>query len=79
MTLGDTLFTLVTFLVLMLAVGKVAWKPVSKMMADRQQKISGDLDYAEKSRKDADALAARKMARNSGNHWSTLPTQKSPR
>lgn len=49
MTLGDTLFTLVTFLVLMLAVGKVAWKPVSKMMADRQQKISGDLDYAEKS------------------------------
>ena len=55
MTLGDTLFTLVTFLVLMLAVGKVAWKPVSKMMADRQQKISGDLDYAEKSRKDADA------------------------
>ena len=33
MTLGDTLFTLVTFLVLMLAVGKVAWKPVSKMMA----------------------------------------------
>ena len=69
------------------------------MMADRQQKISGDLDYAEKSRKDADALAAKrqeelqhsqadavkivnqagKMARNSGNHWSTLPTRRSPR
>ena len=60
MSLGDTLFTLVTFLVLMIAVGKVAWKPVSKMMAERQQKISGDLDYAEKSRKDAEALAAKR-------------------
>ncbi|TOK94213.1 F0F1 ATP synthase subunit B, partial [Vibrio parahaemolyticus] len=26
-----------------------------------QQKISGDLDYAEKSRKDADALAAKRQ------------------
>ena len=59
MSLGDTLFTLVTFLVLMIAVGKVAWKPVSKMMAERQQKISGDLDYAEKSRKASRSAATR--------------------
>ncbi|QXG59827.1 F0F1 ATP synthase subunit B [Lacticaseibacillus casei] len=60
MSLGDTLFTLVTFLILVIAVGKVAWKPVTKMMADRQQKISGDLDYAEKSRKEAETLAAKR-------------------
>lgn len=44
MSLGDTLSTLVSFLVLMIAVGKVLWKPVCKMMAERQQKILGDLD-----------------------------------
>lgn len=36
----------------------LAWCPVSCKLAERQQKISGDLDYAACSRMHAEALAA---------------------
>lgn len=60
--LGDMLFTLVTFIVLMLLVGKFAWGPVTKMMAKRQDKITGDLDYADKSRADAQKLLDKRQS-----------------
>ncbi|KRO17623.1 F0F1 ATP synthase subunit B [Lacticaseibacillus saniviri] len=59
--LGDMLFLIVTFAVLMFAVGKVAFKPVSKMMTDRQDKITNDLDYADNARKEAADLAAQRQ------------------
>ena len=60
--LGDMLFTLVTFIVLMLLVGKYAWGPVTKMMAKRQDKITGDLDYADKSRAEAQELLSKRQS-----------------
>ncbi|WP_155286002.1 F0F1 ATP synthase subunit B [Lacticaseibacillus zhaodongensis] len=60
--LGDMLFTLVTFIVLMLLVGKYAWGPVTKMMAKRQDKITDDLDYADKSRAEAQELLNKRQS-----------------
>jgi F-type H+-transporting ATPase subunit b len=60
--LGDFLFGLLTFIVLMLLVGKFAWKPVVGMMAARQDKITGDLDYADKSRAEAQDLLAKRQS-----------------
>lgn len=60
--LGDFLFGIMTFIVLMLLVGKFAWKPVTAMMAERQDKISGDLDYADKSRSEAQALLEKRQS-----------------
>ena len=60
--LGDMLFTLVTFIVLMLLVGKYAWGPVTKMMAKRQDKITDDLDYADKSRAEAQELLSKRQS-----------------
>lgn len=52
-TFGDTLFLLAAFAVLVVLVGKFAWKPVTKIMADRQNKIDSDLDYADNKRQEA--------------------------
>lgn len=57
---GDLLFVSISFLVLMLLVGKFAWKPVAKMMEDRRNKITNDLDSAAKAWKDANELAAKR-------------------
>lgn len=57
---GDLLFVSISFLVLMLLVGKFAWKPVAKMMEERRNKITNDLDSAAEARKDANELAAKR-------------------
>ncbi|WKF84816.1 F0F1 ATP synthase subunit B [Lacticaseibacillus pantheris] len=59
---GDMLFDLATFIVLMVLVGKFAWGPVTKMMAKRQEKITGDLDYADQAKSDADKLLAQRQS-----------------
>lgn len=55
-SLGDTLFVLISFILLVLLVKHYAWGPVTKMMDKRVNKITGDLDYADKERKDAEQL-----------------------
>ncbi|WP_262314768.1 F0F1 ATP synthase subunit B [Lacticaseibacillus parakribbianus] len=62
MTAGDMLFTIVTFAVLLVLVGLVAWKPVTAIMLARQEKIEGDLDYADNARKEAKELAEKRQA-----------------
>ncbi|KRN29309.1 F0F1 ATP synthase subunit B [Lactobacillus selangorensis] len=54
--LGDFLFILISFLILVALVGHFAWKPVADMMQKRSDKISNDIDNAEKSRQDAEKL-----------------------
>ncbi|WP_395318845.1 F0F1 ATP synthase subunit B [Fructilactobacillus frigidiflavus] len=54
--IGDALFYAILFLILMFAIKVVAWKPVTKMMQDRADKISDDIDTAEKARNKAVAL-----------------------
>lgn len=61
-TFGDTLFLLAAFAVLLVLVGIFAWKPVTKIMAERQDKIDSDLDYADQTRQDAQKMAAQREA-----------------
>ncbi|MGX7013223.1 F0F1 ATP synthase subunit B [Vagococcus silagei] len=56
-TLSTILFVTVSFIVLMLALKKFAWGPIVNMMDERQQKISDDIDNAEKANSEANALA----------------------
>ncbi|AXN35718.1 F0F1 ATP synthase subunit B [Latilactobacillus curvatus] len=58
--LGDSLFVLVVFIILVALVGKFAFGPVSKMMQARSDKITNDLDNAAQSREDAAKLAAQR-------------------
>lgn len=59
--LGDLLFYLISFIILMLLIKHFAWGPVTKMMDSRASKISNDLDYAEKSRDEASKLQAQRQ------------------
>ncbi|WP_261810108.1 F0F1 ATP synthase subunit B [Levilactobacillus humaensis] len=54
---GDSIFYVVTFLLLMWLVKIFAWGPITKMMQQRSDKISDDIDHAEKSRAEAADLA----------------------
>ncbi|USS87710.1 F0F1 ATP synthase subunit B [Fructilactobacillus hinvesii] len=55
--IGDALFYAVLFIILMWLIKIFAWKPVTKMMQDRSDKIANDIDTAEKSRTEALELA----------------------
>lgn len=59
---GDMLFVMLTFLVLMWLIKLVAWKPVTKMMQDRSDKIVNDIDSAKESRTKAAELAQKRQA-----------------
>lgn len=60
LALGNMVFVLLTFVVLLLCVGKFAWKPVTKMMQDRADKIANDLDSAENDKSEAAKLMAQR-------------------
>lgn len=55
-SLGDTLFVLIAFILLALLVKHYAWTPITNMMEKRNQKITSDLDYADKERQNAENL-----------------------
>ena len=59
---GDMLFVMITFLVLMWLVKIIAWKPITKMMQDRSDKIVNDIDSAKESRTKAADLAQKRQA-----------------
>lgn len=59
---GDALFYAICFLLLLWVVKVLAWKPVTKMMQDRADKISSDIDSAEKSRTEAAGLVEKRQA-----------------
>ncbi|MET3699007.1 ATP synthase F0 subcomplex B subunit [Bacillus oleivorans] len=55
-TWGDAIYQLFAFLVLMLLLSKFAWKPLMKMMKDRESHIANEIDAAENSRREANKL-----------------------
>ncbi|AKP63702.1 F0F1 ATP synthase subunit B [Levilactobacillus koreensis] len=59
---GDSLFYIISFVLLMWIIKIFAWGPVTKMMQDRADKISNDIDSAEKSRTDAASLVEKRQA-----------------
>ena len=60
--LGNAIWYLVIFAILMLLVKHYAWRPVSDMMEKRRQKIIDDLDSAASDRKKAETLANEREA-----------------
>ena len=60
--IGNTIWYLVVFAILMLLVKHYAWGPVSDMMEKRRQKVIEDLDSAESNRKKAEILANERKA-----------------
>lgn len=60
--IGNTIWYLVVFAILMLLVKHYAWGPVSNMMEKRRQKVIEDLDSAASNRKKAETLANEREA-----------------
>lgn len=60
--IGDLLYYAISFIILVALVKHIAWGPITNMLDKRADKISGDLDYAEKSRDEATKLAAKRQA-----------------
>lgn len=56
--LHDTVLMAIAVFFLFLFMSKLLFNPVRKMLADRKGKIAGDIDSAEKDKKDAAALKA---------------------
>jgi len=54
---GDMIVQLIFFLVLLALVKKFAWGPLMSKMEERENYVAGEIDAAEKSRKEAEAAA----------------------
>ena len=55
---GLTLWTGITFLVLLVVLAKFAWGPIVKMLADRERSIREAIEAAKKERAEAERLMA---------------------
>jgi len=55
-TLGDALWTVVTFFVLLFVLGKYAWRPLLATLDERRNQIEGQIQAAEKARRKAEAI-----------------------
>ena len=60
--LGNAIWYLICFAILMLLIKHFAWGPVSDMMEKRRQKVIDDLDSAASERKKAETLANEREA-----------------
>lgn len=59
---GLTLWTGITFLVLLVVLGKFAWGPIVKMLAERERSIREAIDSAKRERAEAEKLLAEQKA-----------------
>jgi F-type H+-transporting ATPase subunit b len=66
---GLLLWTIITFIVLVLILWKAAWKPIVEALDARAEKVRFDIDNAERSRQEAEQLLAqhREMMNNAKN------------
>jgi F-type H+-transporting ATPase subunit b len=55
---GLTLWTAITFVLLLVVLGKFAWGPVVRMLADRERNIREAIEAAKKERGEAERLLA---------------------
>ncbi len=55
---GLLLWTVITFLVLLLILWKAAWKPIVEALDARAEKVRGDIESAEKNRLETERLLA---------------------
>ncbi len=59
---GLTLWTIITFIVLVGILWKTAWKPVVEALDARAEKVRGDIENADRSRQEAEKLLAQHKA-----------------
>ena len=59
---GLTLWTAITFLVLVVVLSKFAWGPIVKMLAEREKTIREALEQAKKERTEAEKLLTEQKA-----------------
>lgn len=59
---GLLLWTIITFVVLLLILWKAAWKPIVEALDARAEKIRGDIENADKSRLEAEKILAEHKA-----------------
>jgi len=59
---GLTLWTAITFLFLLFVLGKFAWGPIVKMLAERERTIRESIEAAKKERAEAEKLMAEQKA-----------------
>lgn len=73
---GDMLFFILSFVILMILIKHFAWGPVTKMMQDRADKVANDIDSAETARQEAEKLAGerREALQSSRQEASTIVT-----
>ncbi|WP_099222574.1 F0F1 ATP synthase subunit B [Listeria costaricensis] len=57
-TVGDSFYTLFTFAILLVLLRIFAWKPLMKIMKEREEHIASEIDSAEESRAQAETLLA---------------------
>ena len=55
-TFADALWTVITFVVLLVVLGKTAWKPLLNKLKARQERIEHEIKTAEATKKQAEAL-----------------------
>ena len=60
--IGLIIFTIVTFLLLVVVLKKFAWKPILDALEGREMKIRSDIQRAEKANADAEALRQKYQA-----------------
>lgn len=60
--LGHTLMTVISFIVLLLIIRKVAWVPLMNVLEERSKKIHDDITKAESEK--SDSLQANKLAQD---------------
>jgi F-type H+-transporting ATPase subunit b len=60
---GLMFWSAVTFVILLIMLSKFAWKPILAKVDEREKKIKGDIDGAEKARTDAEATLKRHEAK----------------
>jgi F-type H+-transporting ATPase subunit b len=53
---ADAIWTVAAFVVLLVVLGKFAWRPLLNALKDREQRIKQQLDAAENTRKQAEAM-----------------------
>ncbi|MFO7896089.1 MAG: F0F1 ATP synthase subunit B [Candidatus Cloacimonadales bacterium] len=55
-----TIFVILNFVLLLIVLNKLLYKPINKFLAERKQKISEDMDAAKKSREEAQQFVSQK-------------------
>jgi F-type H+-transporting ATPase subunit b len=63
---GLTLWTAITFLLLVLVLSRFAWKPIVKMLDERERTIRDAIEQAKKERAEAERLLAEQKASLAG-------------